>query len=69
MKSDTEIKHAGYQILFDNMDFVEAERFIGIMKNEKFDYTQWRRELWEDMTVEELSKKAMEHWKNPEDKS
>ena len=28
---------------------------------EPFDYTEWRKNLFDDMTVEELSEKAMEY--------
>lgn len=63
MRSDTIIKHEGYAAIFSKLDLVEAERFIVLMRREKFDYTEWRQTLFEDMTIEELSQRAMEHWK------
>lgn len=63
MRSDTIIKQEGYAAIFSKLDLVEAERFIVLMRREKFDYTEWRQTLFEGMSVEELSKKAMEHWK------
>jgi hypothetical protein len=39
---------------------VEAERIITLMLREPFDYTSWRRQLWVEKSVDELSKAAME---------
>lgn len=61
MRTDTLIKRDGFKALFEKLDIVEAERFIALIKREDFDYTEWRKDLWEDMTVEELSSKAMEY--------
>jgi hypothetical protein len=38
---------------------VEAERFISFIIREPFDYTKWQQDLFDDMSVEELSKKKM----------
>ena len=35
---------------------MEAERFISI--REKFDYTKWQREYFDEKTPEEISKEA-----------
>lgn len=64
MRTDVEIKHDGYAAIFDKLDIVEAEKFIALMRREKFDYTKWRQNLFEDMSLKELSEKAMEHWRN-----
>jgi hypothetical protein len=61
MKTDMLIKHEGFQAIFEKLDLVEAERFIALIKRDNFDYTEWRKSLWENMTVECLSRKAMEH--------
>ena len=63
MRTDTLIKREGFKALFEKLDIVEAERFIALIKREDFDYTEWRKYLWEDMTVEELSSKAMGYQK------
>lgn len=63
MISDTELKLKGYEALREKLDIVEVERFISIIQREKFDYTEWSQTLFEGMSVEEISKKAMEHWK------
>jgi hypothetical protein len=49
MKTDTLIKNEG---------MVEAERFIMLIQREPFDYTKWQENLFENMTIEELAKKA-----------
>ena len=63
MISDTELKLKGYEALREKLDIVEVERFIFIIQRENFDYTEWSQTLFEGMSVEEISKKAMEHWK------
>jgi hypothetical protein len=62
MKNDTLIKHEGFQALFEKLDLVDAERFITLIRRENFDYTEWRKNLWENLTVEELSAKAMDYF-------
>ncbi len=59
MKTDTEIRLEGMKILFANMDIVEAEKFISIIQRDRFDYTKWRQNLYEGLSVRELSRKAM----------
>lgn len=60
MITDTEIKLKGVQILAEHLGDVEAERFIALIQREPFDYTKWRQGLDEDLTIEEISQKAME---------
>jgi hypothetical protein len=64
MKTDTLIKNEGMEILSKYLDMVEAERFIMLIQREPFDYTKWQENLFEDMTIEELAKKANEYVKN-----
>jgi hypothetical protein len=68
MRSDTLIKHDGYKAIFEKLDIVEAERFIALMNRDKFDYTERRRDLWENLSVEELSKKAMDYYNSKKGK-
>ena len=60
MMTNTEIKVKGLQILTKTLGLVEAERFVALIQQEPFDYTKWRDGLLEDLTVEEISRKAME---------
>lgn len=44
------------------MKRIYSERFTTLIIREPFDYTEWRREnLFKDMTIEEISKEAMEY--------
>jgi len=60
MMTDTEIKLKGFQILTESLGDVEAERFIALIQREPFDYTQWRDALDENLSIEEISHRAME---------
>jgi hypothetical protein len=52
----------GMECLVENLGLVEAERFVSLIGAEHFDYTEWRREnLFQGMTVEELSNAAMQY--------
>ena len=62
MRADSLIKKDGFDAIFEKLDIVEAERFIALIKRENFDYTEWRKNLWEDISLDELSDKAMKHY-------
>ena len=57
--TDTELKIKGFKILTDTLGEVDAERFIALVMREPFDYTEWQKHLWEDRSIEEISKDAM----------
>ena len=59
MITDTEIKSKGLQILAKHLGDIEAEKFIALIQREPFDYTKWRQGLDEDLSIEEISQKAM----------
>jgi len=59
MMTDTEIRLKGLQILAKHLGDVEAERFIALIQREPFDYTKWRRDLDDDLSIEEISQKVM----------
>ena len=40
--------------LLHNFGVVQTERFISLIIKEPFDYTKWQRDLYNDMTPEEL---------------
>jgi hypothetical protein len=63
MKTDTLIRNEGMEILAKNLGMVEAERFIMLIQKEPFDYTKWQENLFENMTIEEISKEASEYRK------
>lgn len=67
--TDTEIKIEGFKALANRLGIVDAERFVTLILREPFDYTTWRRDLFEDMSLEEISTAAMNHEKrNAENK-
>ncbi len=57
--ADAEIKTLGFNILSQHLGLVEAERFITLIQREKFDYTQWRQNLFVGLSGEEISHQAM----------
>ena len=57
--TDTEIRSKGLEILAKHLGDIEAERFIALMQRELFDYTKWRQGMDEDLSIEEISRKAM----------
>ena len=58
MKTDAMIRREGFQALKEKLDVVEFERFLVIISREKFDYTEWRKSLFEDQSLEELAIQA-----------
>ena len=59
MRTDTEIKMAGFELLSKNLGMVEAERFIALIQREKFDYTKWRENFFNGLSGEDISQRAM----------
>lgn len=59
MKTDTEIRSDGLKVLAESLGHVEAERFVSLLLREPFDYTKWQQTLFDDKSIEELSRRAM----------
>ncbi|MCD4788229.1 MAG: hypothetical protein K8R09_08425 [Desulfobacterales bacterium] len=59
MLTDTEIKIKGFEVLVNTFGNVEAERFIALIQREPFDYTKWHQDLDDELSIEEISRKAM----------
>lgn len=47
--------------LLKNLGVIKTEIFISNILHEPFDYTEWRKDKFEDMTLEELGKAAAEY--------
>jgi hypothetical protein len=60
MRTDSELRVSGLRALVEALGPVEAERFVTLLLREPFDYTEWQRRLWPAMSVEEISKAAMD---------
>ncbi len=59
MRTDTEVRVDGLRALVATLGAVEAERFIRLLLHERFDYTNWQRQLWAGRSVDEISQAAM----------
>ncbi len=64
MKSDLVIMNEAMKALNAALNPVEAEKFLALINREKFDYVQWRENLWQGETLESLSEKAQRHYQN-----
>lgn len=61
MKTDALIKSEGMDALFDKLGLVDAERFIALISKENFDYTNWQKNMYANLSVEEIGKKAYDY--------
>ncbi|MCL2420538.1 MAG: hypothetical protein FWD03_01655 [Defluviitaleaceae bacterium] len=57
--SETLIMERGMRSLVDSLGEVDAERFITRLIREPFDYTKWQRDLFRDMTLDEICSAAV----------
>jgi hypothetical protein len=60
MKTDSEIKMSGFEILSNHLGIIETERFISLIQRERFDYTKWRQNLFVGLSGDKISKRAMD---------
>jgi hypothetical protein len=58
MRTDSALRYEAMDTLIRTLGTVDAERFISMVKRDTFDYTEWRRGLWNDMTIEEIHAEA-----------
>ena len=58
MRTDNIIRANAMNLLIKGLGEVETERFIYLIKRENFDYTEWQRDLWNDLTIDEVFKLA-----------
>jgi hypothetical protein len=64
MYAEMALRSKGMEVLINNLGRVEAERFISLIIREPFDYTEWQKDLFNNMSVKELSARAMKEYKN-----
>ena len=57
--TDTELRLKGIRALAESLGDIETERFIALIQREAFDYTRWRQGKWQDLSIDEISKRAM----------
>ena len=61
MYTDTVLKSEGMRILAEQLGIIEAERFIILMMREPFNYTEWQRNLYGNMALDDFLKNAYEY--------
>jgi hypothetical protein len=66
MRSNTVVKDEGMRVLTERLGLVDAERFITLLRREPFDYTEWRRDLYKDVPLDEFLKNADEYRRTTE---
>ena len=62
MYAEMNLRNEGMKVLINSLGHVKAERFISLIIREPFDYTEWQRDLFNDMSVKELSNNAMKKY-------
>ncbi|WP_035773734.1 hypothetical protein [Butyrivibrio sp. VCD2006] len=62
--STVELMNKGMECLKNNLGVVDAEMFISLIIREKFDYTRWQREYFDNMESGEFNEKAVEYAKD-----
>lgn len=63
MRTDNTLRCDAIKLLVEKFGEVEAERFIFLIKKEQFNYTKWQRNLWNDLTIDEIFKLAADREK------
>lgn len=53
-ESDAALSSHGMNVLVQNVSLLETERFIAHLSRESLDYTEWRQDQFEDLSLEEL---------------
>jgi hypothetical protein len=63
LKSETVLRLEAMNVLVEKLGLVDAERFIDFVKRDKFDYTEWQRNLWKGKTIDEINEMAIKFQK------
>jgi len=63
MRTDNILRVDAMNLLIRGLGEVETERFIYLIKREHFDYTEWQRSLWDDLTIDEVYQLAADREK------
>jgi hypothetical protein len=54
MRTEAIILFEGFNALREKLNIVETEKFISLIAREKFDYTEWQRNLWDNKSVDDI---------------
>jgi hypothetical protein len=63
IKSENALRVEGMRMLIEGLGAVNAERFINCIKTDRFDYTEWQRDLWKGKTIEEIHQAAADFYR------
>ncbi|MDR0475890.1 MAG: hypothetical protein LBH43_19770 [Treponema sp.] len=58
IKSVNALRNAGMKLLIEGLGTINAERFIHCVMSDRFNYTEWQRDLWKGKTIEEIHQAA-----------
>lgn len=61
MMSNAEIMDRGINCLIEKLGTVNAERFISVLIQEKFDYTKWQRDRFDKMSSDDFNNEAVKY--------
>lgn len=64
MNSAVELMDVGFAYLVEKLGVVDAERFVAMIKRDSFDYTLWRREYFDKMSLNQISEEAAAYVQN-----
>ncbi len=64
MRSTAAILHDGMDCLLEKLGVLETEIFISHILREPFDYTEWQKKHYADISVQELNRKAVAYAKH-----
>ena len=56
--STVELLDKGMKCVREGLGDIESEEFIAIVMRERFDYTKWQENLYDGMSLEEISAEA-----------
>lgn len=66
MTSDIEVLNRGIKCLLEKLGVIETEQFISVVNREKFDYTEWQKQRFDNMSSDEFNDAAIAYSKeNP----
>ncbi|NOT46229.1 MAG: hypothetical protein HOP17_00570 [Acidobacteria bacterium] len=68
MITDKEIKEKGMQALIGALGRAQASRFITLTLQEPLNYTEWRKNIFDGQTMEDLIEEIGEFEKNRDNK-
>lgn len=59
-ESDVAVSARCMDVLVSQVGLLETERFIAHLSRERMDYTKWRQDQFEDLSLEELGRATRE---------